>query len=98
MRYLIVALILIFVSPANAGIEPKPSDEYCEPIRDFVYAGMFRTAVSTIRAALLDDKDLACFPKWVHEIAAEPRTWQDFKECVIESSNYCLHHYYYLQR
>jgi hypothetical protein len=57
--------------PPNAAIELKPTDEYCEPIRDFVYAGMSQTAVSTIRAALLDDKDLACFPKWVHDIAEE---------------------------
>jgi hypothetical protein len=97
MRYLIIALILICVSPVNAGIVPIASDEYCEPIREFTWNIRDRV-IHPIRAALLDDKDLACFPQWVHEVVAEPRTWQDFKECVIESSNYCLHHYYYLQR
>lgn len=37
MRYLIIALILIFIPPANAAIELKPTDEYCEPIREFTW-------------------------------------------------------------
>ena len=64
MRYLIVALILIFVSPANAGVKPKPSEEFCKPIRDSVITGKSSRGGNLYDApklVMLNDEELLCF-------------------------------------